>query len=366
MPQRIAIIGFGQIGGSLGLALVAQGYEVTAVDSQDAVLQEGLRIGAATRVSGDPVQAIEGTGLVVLATPVGTIPQVLETIAPYLNRGTTVTDVGSTKAGIVNLANKLLPPGVDFIGGHPMAGTERAGIGRANARIFRDATYVLTPGEASTSRSVAGVSALIQSIGARPLIMDAVRHDQAVGVTSHLPHLLAVALALTAGELEDVQPGSLALAAGSFRDGTRVADSNPQMWQDICITNREMILESLQKFKLHLQALETAVSNSDSVIIGESFTRASIIRTAASKDKAIGARLIKLRVAVPDEPGVLGSLAQALGTANINIDQVETLPPEDSGIILGFRDCQTAEHAQQIIRAMEIEVGWKVQHGTKN
>jgi prephenate dehydrogenase len=366
MDKRIAIIGFGQIGGSLGLALVAEGYEVIAVDIQAEVLASGLEIGAASQGTCDLIKGIEGAGLVVLATPVGAIPQVLQKITPHLSPGVIVTDVGSTKSGIVTLAGEVLPPEVSFIGGHPMAGTEQVGILGANAKLFVNAIYVLTPGAFCTTRALETLSSLVKCIGARPIIMDADRHDRAVGVISHLPHLLAVSLAHTAGELEEQQPGSLALAAGSFRDGTRVADSSPQMWQDICLANRDLILDSLQEFKRKLQILEEAVCCQNGSAIEDAFKAAARIREKASKDKALGINIVttELIVDLPDEPGALGKLAQSLGAVNINIDTVESLPEGNNGVILGFRAAHAADQAKQVIATMGIGVEGRNTYGS--
>ncbi|HWJ03370.1 MAG TPA: prephenate dehydrogenase/arogenate dehydrogenase family protein [Verrucomicrobiae bacterium] len=356
--HRIAIIGLGLIGGSLGKALVEKGYEVMAVDKDSETLDWGLRLGAATRVTQELAVGILDAPLIILATPVGAVENILAQISPHLQPGTIVTDVGSVKAELSRQAERMLPPGVDFVGGHPMAGKEMTGVTGADARLFMNAYYVLTPGHNCTQAALEVITDLVRQVGAIPVIMDALKHDRAVAAVSHLPHLVAVALAQTAGKLEAVQQGTLALAAGSFRDGTRVAESSPVMWQDICAANPGMILEALQGFRANLDELEAAVRSGDGVQIAQAFAAAGKVRTEYKHQ--IAGKLtgqVELAVAIPNEPGALGSITKALGKANINIVSIEVARVGEGlqgSVVLGFQGQPTAAKALSIIENLGL------------
>jgi prephenate dehydrogenase len=212
-----------------------------------------------TRVSGD-IQAVAAADLVVLCTPIHTIIHQLAQMAPLLAAGTLVTDVGSTKRAIMNAAATVLPPDVFFIGGHPMAGSDRAGLRHARADLYRDATWALCIPDGA--RAVAGpLRALVESLGARPLVLDTDTHDQLVALTSHLPHVLAAALAnrVLGGDLDAVWP----FLAGGFRDTTRIAAANPALWRDILLTNRDNLTASLDVLLTDLAQWRDAIRAGD-------------------------------------------------------------------------------------------------------
>lgn len=359
-PRRITIVGLGLIGGSLGRALTQRGYDITAVDRDPATLEQGVRIGAAARTTQDLEQGLKDAEVVILALPLGAAADALRIMAPHLKRGVIVTDVGSVKTGLVELAAALLPGGVDFVGGHPMAGTEQVGIAGADPHLFTNAFYVITPGVNCSARAVETVTELVRVAGAVPVIMDSVKHDRAVATLSHLPHLLAVALAQAAGCLEVDQPGSLNLAAGSFRDGTRVAESSPVMWQDVCLANRDMILDALRIFREQLDCLEQAVQHGEGNKIMEAFSGAGKIREVYKKQvKGKLADLVELVISVPNAPGALGLVTKALGEGNINIANIEVLRVRDGApgsIILGLQGEGTAHRALELIQGLGIKV----------
>lgn len=357
--RKIAVIGLGLIGGSLGLALAGKGYEITGIDRNRETLARGLKLGAASRVTENLADGVKGAAVVFLAVPVGAASEVLKTIAPHLSPGVIVSDVGSVKTSQLRLAQDLLPAGVDFVGGHPMAGTEQAGIDGADPLMFVNAVYVLTPAANCSPGAVEEMAALARQAGAHPLIMDPVKHDRAVATLSHLPHLLAVALTKTAGKLEEEEPGSLALAAGSFRDGTRVAASSPVMWQDICLANREMILSALKLFQLELAGLEEAVRDGDGVNIAGAFRQAGEIRESYKQQaKTRVEELVEVVISIPDEPGYLGTITRALGEANINIVNIEIIRAREGAagsVVLGFQGEAPAVRALDLIRGLGIQ-----------
>ncbi len=356
--RKIAIIGLGLIGGSLGLALAQKGYEITGIDRNREALAKSVKLGAASRVTENLAEGVKDAAVVFLAVPVGAAAEVLRAIAPHLSPGAIVSDVGSVKTSQLRLAEDLLPAGVDFVGGHPMAGTEQAGIDGADPLMFVNAVYVLTPAPSCSPGAVEEVAALVRQTGAQPLIMDPVKHDRIVATLSHLPHLLAVALAKTAGRLEDEEPGSLALAAGSFRDGTRVAASSPVMWQDICLANREMILGALKVFQLELVQLEAAVREGDGARITGAFRQSREVRDSYRQQaKARVQELVEVVASIPDEPGYLGKITRALGEANINIVNIEIVRAREGAagsVVLGFQGEASALRALDLIRGLGI------------
>ena len=363
MPERvkrITIIGLGLVGGSLGRGLVDKGYEVTAVDRNCVSLEVGLRLGAASRVTTDLLAGIKDAQVIILAAPVGALEGILREIAPYLKLGSIVSDVGSVKGDLTRRAKEILPQGVDFVGGHPMAGTEQVGIEGADPLLLQGAYYVLTPGNNCSQRSLEVITGLVKQLGSVPVIMDAVRHDFAVATLSHLPHLLAVALAQAAGDLEREQPGSLVLAAGSFRDATRVAESSPLMWQDICVANSDMILKALATFRASLDNLEQAIKSEDGAKINSAFVAAGQVRSEYKSQ--VGSKLahfVEIAIDIPNRPGALGTITKALGEANINIIKIEVktvIEGMPGSVVLGLRDLPTVNKAREVLSSIGIEV----------
>jgi prephenate dehydrogenase len=263
--RKAAIIGLGLIGGSLALALKARGLadSVVGVARREETLREAEARGVVDQAGRDIAAAIAEADLVVLATPVRTAIAQLAQIAPGLAAGCLVTDVASTKAELVAAAAKALPDSVHFIGGHPMAGSERSGLGAARADLFVGATWVLTPAERPDAVAWERAQGLVQALGAQALVLPAAEHDYLVAAISHLPHLLAVALMQFAQDQAGSDPRLLSLAAGGFRDATRMAAACPNMWQDIYLTNRQALLQRLGQLRGELERLELALRSGD-------------------------------------------------------------------------------------------------------
>ncbi|MCC2672178.1 MAG: Prephenate dehydrogenase, partial [Armatimonadetes bacterium] len=281
MFDTVAIVGVGLIGGSLGMALRERGLarRVVGLARREATLQEALSVGAIDDGSLEPA-AVHGAELVVLAPPVLTIPPLVEALAPHLSPGAIVTDVGSTKAALMQCLSELVPAHADLVGGHPMAGSERGGVLAARADLFQGAVYVLTRCPRTRPESVARLEALAHALGARPVVMDAEEHDTAVARISHLPHVVAAALAATSGAGGIPAETLRLLVAGGFRDTTRIASSPPEMWRDICLTNRDAILTALDHLDLALGAFRTALEAEDGAGLLEAFARGKTVRDA--------------------------------------------------------------------------------------
>ncbi|HEV2425636.1 MAG TPA: prephenate dehydrogenase/arogenate dehydrogenase family protein [Terriglobia bacterium] len=257
--SRIAIAGFGLIGGSWALALKRRGFPGRIVVSDRAeVARRALDLGAADEAQSDPAAAARGADLVILAAPVGTILEQLPVVRSAAPNAL-VTDTGGTKRAILNRARENFGEGLLFLGGHPLAGKEHSGIENADPDLFEKSRYVLTPlrPEDLNDPRAQAFQALLRSVGARPVVIGAEEHDRALAVLSHLPQLLSTALAAVAGEEDPALP--LELAAGGFRDMTRLADSAYAIWRDVGMTNADnlhaaldALISRLENMKEHL------------------------------------------------------------------------------------------------------------------
>ncbi len=285
MFQRVAIIGLGLIGGSIGLALrkAEAAREVTGYDLGQGVCNQARKIGAINQSYTALADAVRGAEIVILATPVGAVRTLLQNIAPFLTPGTIVTDVASTKAQVISWAEEFLPETVTFVGGHPMAGKELSGVEAADATLFHNRIYCLTPTPHTRPGAVSKICALIEILQARVRFLDAVEHDTLVAGVSHLPFLAAIALMNTLTEDPSWSDASL-LAANGFRDATRLAAGSQEMYRDICLTNREPILHWLDEYITSLHTLREQIDTQDHEI-AEVFTRAkqSRLRWQASQ-----------------------------------------------------------------------------------
>lgn len=271
MPvDTVTIIGIGLIGGSYGLAMKARGLarRVIGVARRETTRQAAIEVGAADEVTSDAREAVREADLVILCTPVGNIADMARYVVPALKRECVVTDAGSTKAGIVRDCEAIL--GSRFVGGHPMAGSHETGPQFARADLFEGATYVLTPTPQTDPAALETVRTLSERLGSRTLILDAQTHDELVAFTSHLPHVLAFALANTVTAKQNDNPLTAQLAATGFRDTTRLAASDPQLWTDICLANRDAVLTAIAEFERQLRVLKFALADGDA----ESFTAA--------------------------------------------------------------------------------------------
>jgi cyclohexadieny/prephenate dehydrogenase len=286
--QRIALIGVGLIGSSLARVLRRDCPETTIVacarraETLDAV----RRLGLADVTTDDPAAAVKDADLVVLATPLSAYAEIARHIAPALREGAIVTDVGSVKSAAIQALAPLLPDRVHFVPGHPVAGTEHSGPEAGFAELFRDRWCILTPLPETAPGAVAKVTALWELAGMRVVTMAAEHHDKVLAVTSHLPHLIAYTIVGTATELgSDLQSEVVAYSAGGFRDFTRIAASDPVMWRDIFLSNREAVLELLQRFSEDLTALQRAIRRGDGETLHQWFTRTRAIRRSIIEAK---------------------------------------------------------------------------------
>ncbi len=278
--KKITIIGVGLIGGSLGLALKEKNsnFKIVGIDKQK-IIEKAITRGAIDEGTVNIKEGIKETDIIIIATPVKTILNILAQINPFLKKGCLITDTGSTKQQIVQNANKVLSKDVFFIGGHPMAGSEEYGIDSADPHLFHNKTYILTPTHKNNLRAFEKISLLIKMVGSKKLILDPLEHDRIVSAVSHLPQIIAVSLINAIGKLalrENNNNYFKAVGEG-FKDMTRIASSSYKMWEDICDTNQENILEMIQEFKNYLEVMEDKLKN-DPNSLKEEFQKASKLR----------------------------------------------------------------------------------------
>jgi len=279
--NRIALIGFGLIGGSIARAAREQDLagEIVATARSAKTRTRVMELGIVDRVVETNAEAVKDADLVILCIPVGACGAVAQEIAGYLKRGAIVSDVGSVKGAVVRDMAPHLPGGTHFVPAHPVAGTEHSGPDSGFAELFINRWCILTPPEGTEANAVEKLRAFWAALGARVEIMTPDHHDMVLAITSHLPHLIAYTIVGTADELEGVtQSEVLKFSAGGFRDFTRIAASDPIMWRDVFLTNKDAVLEMLGTFNEDLSKLTRAIRRGDGEALFEHFTRTRAIR----------------------------------------------------------------------------------------
>lgn len=280
MIRRLCIIGTGLIGGSLARALRVAGYcgEVVGAGRDAAHLQQAVELGVIDRFETDLARAVEGADMVLVAVPLGAMRAVFSAIRGHLAKDAVLTDAGSAKGSVIDDARAAfgeLP--VNFVPGHPIAGTEQSGVAASLAELYRDRRVILTPLPATDVAATARVRAMWEAAGARVVEMDPAHHDAVLAATSHLPHVLAFTLVESLARLQDKQE-IFEFAAGGFRDFTRIASSDPVMWRDICLSNSAAVHAMIERFVADLQALDALVQEHDGARLLEIFRSAKAAR----------------------------------------------------------------------------------------
>jgi prephenate dehydrogenase len=317
---RLAIVGTGLIGASAGLAARRAGIASVKGWDPDAdalrVAAERGAVDAATSI----VDAVSSAALVVVAAPVGDLPRTVRDVLDSVPEACTVTDVGSTKQPVCAAA----ADDPRFIGGHPICGAETRGPGRAAADLFQNATWFLTPASSTAPERLRLVHGFVTALGARPVAVGAEAHDRLVGLTSHLPHVLANVLLNQTGSTRIDGHDPLQAAGGSLRDMTRIAGANPRIWVDIFLDNREALATALAEQRRAIEQVERALAAGDAGFlarwIGEANGHRRRMLAGAFADPGA---LQRLRIHIPDRPGVLAGIFQALGAERINIEDFE-------------------------------------------
>ncbi len=382
--KRLALIGIGLIGSSVARIAMERRHiaaEVVANARTQATLDRVLELGIADHVELDPAKAVQGADCVMLCAPVGAYAALAEAIAPHLAPGAIVTDVGSTKVDICRHGAAAFPERADgtarFVGGHPMAGSEKSGLGAADPLLYQSALWVLCPPPDLDDGRLDALRAMVQAVGARVAILDPALHDAAVARISHVPQVLASVLAGWAGAAPASAEAALALAAGGFRDMTRLALSSWEVWRDIIATNQAPIADGLQALSLELATLaaaaregtraqDAAAAQPDvsrtvaEAAFREAFTRGRTFRERFRMPrKGIVHDLTELVVRLEDRPGQLLALFTPLAAAGINVQDLEILKVregESGTILLGFATPDEAHRAARHIAAAGFSV----------
>ncbi len=281
MYNRVALIGLGLIASSMFWSMKRGGLagEVTGYARSEATRDTARRIGLCDRVCGSIAEAVEGADLIVLCVPVGAMEGVAKEMAPHLAPGATVTDVGSVKQRVIDAVGPHVPKGVHFVPGHPMAGTEHSGPESGFAELFDNRWTLLVPIEGGDPEAVKNLRSFWEALGANVEEMEPEHHDLVCAVTSHAPHLIAYTMVGVADDLRRVTDSEvIKFSAAGFRDFTRIAASDPTMWRDVFLTNKEATLEILGRFTEELFALQRAIRTGDGEHLHDYFTRTRAIR----------------------------------------------------------------------------------------
>jgi len=299
--DTVALIGIGLIGSSISHAARRRGLcrRLVGHAKSQATRDTALRLGLVEKAYAKAAECVEDADLVILCAPVGACARLAEEIGPRLKRGATLSDVGSVKGSIVRDVGPLVPDGVHFVPGHPIAGTEHSGPESGFAELYDNRWCILTPPEGTDPAAVERLKAFWQGLGSNVEVMDADHHDLVLAITSHVPHLIAFNIVNTAAHLERVTDSEvIKFSAGGFRDFTRIAASDPTMWRDVFLNNREAVLEMLARFTEDLIHLQRSIRYGDGETLFDLFSEARQIRRGvvqAGQDAASSAAFYKSR-----------------------------------------------------------------------
>ena len=279
--EKVCIVGLGLIGGSIGLAIKRSNIsnQITGYARSNSTLERAIELGLVDSVKDNLKDAVNNSDLVILATPLSTFRELVEEMSPFLKKGCIITDTGSAKLTVIEDLKDILPNGVEFVPGHPIAGTEESGPDAGFAELFDNRWCILTPTEDNSSNAVDLVKDFWESIGSKVEIMDPMHHDKVLAITSHIPHLIAFNIVGTANNLANVTEKEVVkYSAGGFRDFTRIAASDPKMWSDIFTYNSDAVLEMLDLFSNDLAKLKAAVIKKDSNLLFSNFEKTREVR----------------------------------------------------------------------------------------
>ena len=326
----VAIIGTGLMGGSVGLALrrADAGIEIRGFDADPAAGGGALERGAITYLARSAAEATTGARVVAVGVPVDRAPDVLDALRDAVDPAAVVTDLGSAKGAVVEHGTRLF--GDRFVGGHPMAGSERHGIEAADAALFEGAWWILTPTEKTSPAAYGAVTDLVTATGARPVALEPGTHDALVARLSHLPQLVASALVDVAASAGD-RDALLGLAAGGFRDVTRIAASNPDLWVAIVRANKDAVLEAIGDLRSRLHTLEEDISLGDWPELHRRLANARLARLLLFAKPDYGDEPVALSMLVPDRPGVLAEVTTAAGELGANIEDLRIMHSTEGG-----------------------------------
>jgi prephenate dehydrogenase len=351
VAARVAVLGVGLIGGSIGLAARRVGAEVTGFSPSQGTVDRALEVGALDRAAATVAEACEGAEIVFCAAPVASLEEVAGAALAACGPEAVVTDVGSTKREIV----AALGSDQRFIGGHPLAGAETEGVDNARADLFEGARWYLTPTERSSGVLYDRLQRAVAGLGARPQAIGAEAHDRLMAVVSHLPHVVANALVAEAAEELGRERERMPEVGPSFRDTTRVAGSNPAVWADIFASNHEAVADSVESVARRLGEAAELIRHGDREAVGAWHAAAGESRRRLLEGASEAGSLRELRIVVANRPGTIAELALALGEAGVNIEDMALHPAPDmsSGAVsLWVAGEEQAGRAERLVREL--------------
>ena len=360
--SHISIIGLGLIGGSLAKALRRAHPElhIAGMDVKHAYLENALNESVIDTASDSLKQAVENAQVIFLCTPVANILECLETIASYAADDAIISDTGSTKLDIMEKVRIAMPLKAHFIGGHPMTGSERSGFNASIPHLFENAYYVLTPTPTTPRKVLKKLVTLVSSTGAIPVVMDASTHDYIVGSISHLPHVLASSLVNTVIGIDDPEQYRLKLAAGGFKDITRIASSNPGMWRDISLSNKKHLTALIGKLICELNYFKHLLDEGASDSIESFFRNAKEFRDKLKPSHIPSLpSYCDLYVDIEDRPGIIGKITTLLGEHGINIKNLRIIhsrEDEPEGcLVISFANPESVIKSKSILNSHDYK-----------
>ncbi|WP_144476803.1 prephenate dehydrogenase [Cytobacillus oceanisediminis] len=356
MEGRVLIIGLGLIGGSLGMCIKEKhpDSELVGYDLDQNQMNLAKMLGVIDRPAGGIEEEASGADLIIIATPVTIAGRIIETLASLpLKKEVIITDTGSTKGYISQKASILSDKGVSFIGGHPMAGSHKSGVAAAKKILFENAFYLLTPASNVMNETVDRLKAWLSGTKARFLDVSPEEHDYLTGVVSHFPHIIAASLVHQAARADKEKPLVNRLAAGGFRDITRIASSNPRMWRDILLQNRDVLVSLLNDWQAEMERVKELLSAKDEDKIYDFFESAKKYRDGLPvKDKGAIPSFYDLFVDVPDYPGVISEVTGYLAIERISITNIRIIETREDiygVLVISFQTPEDREKAMKCI-----------------
>ncbi|MFC7682033.1 prephenate dehydrogenase [Paenibacillus sp. GCM10028914] len=361
---NVAIFGVGLIGGSLALCFKGKpGITVTGYAHRQDYADQIIARGVVDYVTLSPEEAARDADFIFLCVPVGSLESYISLLSTLqLKPGCIITDVGSTKASIAECAERLILKDACFIGGHPMAGSERSGVAAASSLLFENAYYVLTPADNVSETKVESLAALLSHTRAHIVTVEAHLHDQIVGAISHLPHIIAVALVNQICGYNEDNSLYQTLAAGGFRDITRIASSDPVVWRDILLNNRKVMMPLLKDWNDGIKQFMDMLESEDGSAIEDAFRKAGEFRNELpERRKGVIVSQYELYLDVPDHPGIIGRITTELGKQSINLSNIQIIESREDvpGLMrLSFRNETEQERAKDLL----LSQGYMVFH----
>ncbi len=356
--NKIGIIGLGLIGGSLAKCLKARKKDliITAMNRSEQSLIDAKAEGVIDSYSLTDMSIFEDCDIVFVCTSVDKIPQYVEKLLPYIKKDCVITDVGSTKKVIYEEMLKFKD--INFIGGHPMAGSEKTGYKSAKSHLFENAFYLLTPNSNVTDKMINDMVEIVKLIGAVPLVLDPDRHDYTVAAISHVPHIIASALVTTVKALDDEKRYMHSLAAGGFKDITRIASSSPEVWSSICNDNRDKIISILQKFRENIECIEKELKDNKNLY--DFFDDAKKYRdTFAHRAPITRDNQYEIFIDIIDEPGAISIISTLLSINGINIKNIGVINNReysDGALQIVFSEPSQRDKAVEILKLRNYTV----------